>query len=444
MVNHVIRTARLTDGQIVDLLIAIREDIRFDGATVGFGLGVNQDIDPVFIESGLEQLLEQYRGNSHAILSVHVNLGQNNLAIRFLRGTCSNPDQPDVDRQASPYFDEIFVCRQDGNQQVQHPDAILKCLAVIEDTLSGNLRTLQDNEQDVVSALRAEASALDSIYRTMLKDFADERNKFLKGFEEQRRSVEEERQKAKAKLEAEAEQRQQEFQKYMESEETKLSQRRDELDAREQELDNRQHMHVRRELREKIIEEFKRRSGVPVVSKRAITMRWAIFFLTLFAGVGLAGFGLWTFYLLVGTQLESASYWMLMVRAAILSVGGVGLFLYAVQWLRSIYLDDVRTTRHYDSYRDDIDRASFAIETIMEISSEKEGVTAPDAWIEGVCRNLFRSDVGDRAEDGQQADAFIELLRSISSASAGPDGVEVTLDRRGSRRLAKKMSADNR
>ena len=439
MVNHVIRTARLTDGQIVDLLIAIRENIRFASATVGFGLGVDRGIDPRFIETELEQ----YRGNSHAILSSHVDLGQNNPAIRFLRGTCSNPDQPDANRQASPYFDEIFVCRQNNNQQVQHPDAILKCLAVIEGALSGSLRTLQDNGQDVVSALRAEASALDSIYRTMLKDFADERNEFLKGFEEQRRSVEEERQTAKAKLEAEAEQRQQEFQKYMESEETKLSQRRDELDAREQELDNRQHMHVRRELREKIIEEFKRRSGVPVVSKRAITMRWAIFFLTLFAGVGLAGFGLWTFYLLVGAELESASYWVLVVRAALLSVGGVGLFLYAVQWLRSIYLDDVRTTRHYDNYRDDIDRASFAIETIMEISSEKEGVPAPDAWIEGVCRNLFRSDVGDRAEGGQQADAFIELLRSISNASVGPNGAEVTLDRRGSRRLAKRISADN-
>ena len=43
----------------------------------------------------------------------------------------------------------------------------------------------------------------------------------------------------------------------------------------------------------------------------------------------------------------------------------------------------------------------------------------------------------------QQAGAFIELLKSISSASVGPNGAEVTLDRRGGRRLAKKISADN-
>ena len=278
----------------------------------------------------------------------------------------------------------------------------------------------------------------------MLKDFADERNRFLKGFEEQRQSVEEDRQTTRAKLEAEVEQRQKEFQNHVESQESQLSQRQAELDAREQELDNRQHMHVRRELREKISDEFKRRADEPVVSKSAARMRWTVFFLTLFAGVGLAGFGLWTLYLLVVAEFDFTASWLLVARAAILSVGGGGLFLYAIQWLRSIYLDDVRTTRHYDNYRDDIDRASFAIETIMEISSEKEGVTAPEAWIEGVCRNLFRSDVGDRTEGGQQTDAFIELLRSISSASVGPNGAEVTLDRRGGRRLAKKMSADNR
>ena len=299
----------------------------------------------------------------------------------------------------------------------------------------------------------------------MLKDFADERNAFLKGFEEQRQSVEEDRRTTKAKLETESEQRQQDFQKRIESEDAKLSQRQAELDAREQELDNRQHMHVRRALREKISEEFRRRGNAPVVPKSAGRMRWGVFCMSFVAGVGLIGFGLWTFYLLLtysDTLLAeynkalhmllpgdppppppspTQSYWLLVARATVSSLAGSGLFFYAIRWLRNIYLEDVRTIRHYDSYRDDIDRASFAIETIMEISSEKEGVTVPEAWIEGVCRNLFRSDTGDKAEGSSQMDAFIELLRSISSASVGPNGAEVTLDGKGSKRLAKRMSA---
>lgn len=37
---------------------------------------------------------------------------------------------------------------------------------------------------------------------------------------------------------------------------------------------------------------------------------------------------------------------------------------------------------------------------------------------------------GVDATSGQQADAFIELLKSISSASVGPRGAAVTLDRK--------------
>lgn len=441
MNNQMIRTTRLTDGQIIDLLVAIREaeDIGFKGASLRFGLGAEQKIT----SNTDDAQLDQYKGNSHTILSLDMRLDQHNVIIRFLRGTCDNSDQPDSNRQASPYYDEIFVCRMSNNRGVESPDVIIQCLKIIEKKLPGIPRALQGRGQNVIDTLRVEMSALNETYRRMHEDFADKSNKFFEGFEEQRQSVEEERRTTKAKLEAEAEQREQAFQKRMESEEAKLSQRQAELNAKEQDLDNRQHMHVRRDLREKIIKEFKRRSDAPVVSKRAITMRWTIFSLTLFAGVGLAWFGLWTFYLLVGAKFAPASYWLLVARATILSVGGVGLFLYAIQWLRSIYLDDVRTTRHYDNYRDDIDRASFAIETILEISSEKEGVAVPEAWIEGVCRNLFRSDVGDKAEGSSQADAFIELLRSISSASVGPNGAEVTLDRKSGKRLAKTISTSD-
>ena len=437
MKNHPIRTARLTDGQIVDLIIAIRKDIGFDSATLEFGVGVREGITADTAEAALET----YRGNRHAILSLDVRLDQHNVVISFRRGTCPDSDQPNQNRQASPYFDEIFLCPVSRDRVAEGPDIITKCLDVIEKALPGIPHAFEENGQTVVDVLRVEMSALNETYRNMLKDFADERNRFLKGFEEQRQSVEEGRRTTKAKLETEAEQHQQEFQKRVENEDAKLSQRQAELDAREQELDNRQHMHVRRELRKDISEEFRRRAGEPVVSIRAAVMRWSIFGLTLIAGIGMGGFGLRAFYLLVSAEFDVTDYWMLVARAAILSLGGVGFFLYAIRWLQSICLDDVRTARRYDSYRDDIDRASFAIETIIEIGNEKQGVAAPEAWIEGVCRNLFRSDVGDKTENSSQADAFIELLRSISSASVGPNGAEVTLDRKGGKRMAKMMSA---
>ena len=470
MNNHAIRTTRLTDRQIVDLIIAIREGIGFDSAELKFGVGVTKGITAGTAETELEK----YKSDSHAILSLNVH-SNHNILILFRRGVCPDSDTPDTDRQASPYFDEIFISSRNRNKSAPSPDIIIECLDIIEKTLHEVPRTLEGQGQDVIDTLRVEMSALNETYRRIHKDFADQRNEFLKGFEEQRQSVEEDRRTTKAKLEAEAEQRQQDFQKRTESEEAKLSQRQTELDEREKELDNRQHMHVRRELREKIIEEFKRRGDAPIVPKSAGRMRWGVFWISLIVGVGLVGFGLWTFYLLftypntlvdeyselvyrLQTRdlvdqlparnieallgpLLTRSYWLLMARAVVSTLVGSGLFFYAIRWLRNIYLEDVQTIRHYDSYRDDIDRASFAIETIMEISGEREGVTVPDAWIEGVCRNLFRSDIGNKAESSSQADAFIELLRSFSSASVGPNGAEVTLDRKSGKRLAKTISA---
>ena len=60
-------------------------------------------------------------------------------------------------------------------------------------------------------------------------------------------------------------------------------------------------------------------------------MRWAIFSLTLAAGIGMGGFGLKAFYLLVSAEFDVTDYWMLVARAAILALGGVGFFLYAMR-----------------------------------------------------------------------------------------------------------------
>ena len=394
MDNHVIRIARLTDSQIVDLITAVREALEFTAVTIGFGAGAIEQFD----SKSDGNLVEKYRGNIQSIVSFDIFLNKHNMTVSYRRGICQNSEQIDSNRQASPYFDEIFLCLQSASSATDS-ETVIECVKLIRKTLPEIPRALEGQGQDVISALRAEMSALNETYRNMMKELSGERIEFLKTFEDQRRSVEDERRSAIEKINEEAEDRENRFEVRMKNEEDRISTRQHELDVREQELDDRQHMHVRRELREKIIEEFKHRSGEPVVSRSAAGMRWAVFFMTFFAGIGLTGFGLWTFYLLISTEFQLTSYWLLVGRASILSIGGVGLFFYAVRWLQNIYLDDVRMIRHYDNYRDDIDRASFAIETIMEVSGEKEGVTAPEAWIEGVCRNLFRSDVGDHGNE---------------------------------------------
>ena len=182
--------------------------------------------------------------------------------------------------------------------------------------------------------------------------------------------------------------------------------------------------------------------GKPLISRHASAIRWIVFWLTLIAGAAIGYFGIEGFREIVeATATGDPPQWLtigLLVRSGLSLILAVGFLAYAINWLRIVYLDDVRTERRYESNGDDIDRASFVIETLMEVG-EKEKVDVPDAWVEGVCRNLF-SDTGDGSSGKVSSDAVTMLLEAISGAKIGPDGTEFSLDRRGARKLAKSAS----
>ena len=64
MNNHVIRIARLTDGQIVDLITTLLDALEFTAVTIGFGAGA---IERFNSKSDLRSL-EKYRGDIQSII----------------------------------------------------------------------------------------------------------------------------------------------------------------------------------------------------------------------------------------------------------------------------------------------------------------------------------------------------------------------------------------
>ena len=283
---------------------------------------------------------------------------------------------------------------------------------------------------------------LDGQYKAMLAGLADERAKFREESEEERKAARQEYALEQSRLDVAAEDRRKAFDEYKQQEEGHLQQRQEALKQREQELDNRQHMHARRELRERISEDFKTRVVKPVVSRAAFRMRWLVFGLTLAAGIGIGAFGIDSFGDLIATGGDEVNPgWLTIthaVRSVVLIALALGFVAYAISWLRSIYLDDVRAERRYEKYGHDIDRASFVIETIMEVG-DKEDMQVPDAWVDGVCRNLFE-DNAERGASDTPNHALAALFETISGAKFGPEGAEFSIERRDARRFAKKHS----
>ena len=435
--NQVIRTARLTDRQVIDLIFALRGELEIVSVDVNLGLG--KSIQFANLIRGSE-LVEKLDRDSYYILDSAVKTASG-IYIRFLRGICANTENPQLNRTSSPYFDEIALTASGGKQESYDIDELLKCLGTIQDSLP-KIYPLQNEgeEQSVVDFLQAEFASLTKEYKQLITGLDTQRSKFRSTFEEERQIAQEEYQNAKKKLENEDNQRRQDFETHKSNEEDKIQSKIEELYKREENLDDRQYMHTRRELRNQITKNFKDRVGQPVVSTRAWHIQWLIFGMTLVAGIAAGYFSFESYQDLLVVEYSPEDKWKtigLSFRLATLTIATVGFVFYAINWLKGIYIDHVRTDRGYESYGNDIDRASFVIETILEVG-EKEQAAVPDTWITGVCRNLF-TEKGNDSYDTASSNLATILLESISGAKFRSDGAEINLKKRDARKLAKKL-----
>ena len=77
-----------------------------------------------------------------------------------------------------------------------------------------------------------------------------------------------------------------------------------------------------------------------------------------------------------------------LVRAILSSLISVGALVYAAAWLGGFYDADLSAARETERFTYDFSRASWVIETVLELQQEKKG-DVPHAWVEGVTRGLF-------------------------------------------------------
>ena len=433
--NHVIRTARLTDRQVLDLIFALKDKLEITSANVELGPGSSIPNEQLIRDSELIQKLDR---DTYYILSAVVSTASR-FTIRFLRGICENTEQPTINRTSSPYYDEIALSGGEGSQRPI--EEFLECMDIVQNSLP-KIYPLQKEgkEQSVVDIFQAELASLTNQYSQILTGLDAERAESRKAFEEERQKAAEEYKKAMQDIKDEDITQRQEFASHKSKEEKKLQIKIDRLNKREESLDDRQYMHSRRELRNQITKNFKDRVGQPVVSKRAWYIQWFIFGMTLIVGIAAGYFSFESYQDLLTVEYSAEDQWKMIsigFRSAVSTIAAVGFVFYAINWLKGIYIDHVRTDRGYESYGNDIDRASFVIETILEVG-EKDKAEVPDTWIAGVCRNLF-TEKGNDSYDTTSSNLATILLESISGAKFRSDGAEINLKGRGARKLAKKL-----
>jgi hypothetical protein len=395
----------MPDRLVVELMHALLE--KFDNGNYTYRVSGNLRIDTEEFEA-LPDLATQF-----SLVEAIFSSSQEDISATFKRGI-SGKDF--TDRQPSAHFDEIAIERigKTGPSPINFIEAE-KIIQRIADPLH-NISSPSIPE-DISDFLKANYAQLTSLITEIASRY-DER---LAELERRRQQLEDEQATKIECIDAEYQKRKEE-----------LEREREQLSREKKALDDRDNVHVRRELREKITRNLKERLKEPLVSRANTGVRYAVVTICGFASIALFALAFFT-QQQFGTTSDSIEKWSIVIKAILSGAGGAGFLIYAISWLRRVYLDDVQLERSLERYALDIDRASWAIETLIEMS-KIEGAQVPSAWVQGVCNDLFSSSASKEDTTGLQA--LAALMDVAAGAEVGTEGTKLTLNRRGARKLA--------
>lgn len=136
---------------------------------------------------------------------------------------------------------------------------------------------------------------------------------------------------------------------------------------------------------------------------------------------------------LANTTTNDYMLWLLALRGVALSGVAIGFIVYLLTFIRRNHDEELRYNRELQRYGMDINRASWVIETAMEMTT-KEGAQLPEKWVEGACAGLFQS--------GAKADGEISSLAALGAVmglgpevSVGPSGATLKLPPKAAKKL---------
>lgn len=428
---EILRTGKLSDRQILSLFDELRAELGYQRFSLYVG---GMPVPPE------DAALEAVRANDDAAISrAEMSSDDKAIQVSFRRGEGGDANSMDSGRSASPYFDDIGIrAREASEGGAPALDAMLRCIAIVKNHVRFDRQPAVDRlGRSATSLLQAQFSQLSDLFVDRTKAIEERSAQIEQLYAQKVSDLEASRLEMEANLaakEAAATER--------------LRVREEELEARGKVLDDRDHMHVRRDLRSKITSAVQTRLSESLVPRTAGYMRWGVFGISLTASAVFALFA-WEGITSYNGAIEAiarsdvprspdVSTWLILIRGAISSVVALGFIVFAITWLRRIYQEDVQMHRDLERFAYDIDRASWAIETIMEASNVADNAGLPSAWIEGVTRNLFESQ--RHRQDDATSDALATLLSASARAEVGPGGAKFELNGNGAKKLAKEIS----
>ena len=210
------------------------------------------------------------------------------------------------------------------------------------------------------------------------------------------------------------------------------------------EIDDRDSLHARRELRKSMIKELEKRNQEFSLTAGTRKLRWPVALTLGIAGTILGGLLAYTIWM-SATMFGDAKEWTiamtyLAIKQSLLTAGFLSLVWYAVRWSNAWFREHADEEFKSKAMVLDIERASWVVETATDWKRANK-TDMPDVLIARLTQDLFSS----RNEVKQSAPDLSSALLGASSKiklKLGENG-EIELDRKGTQEIKKEMKNAN-
>ncbi len=262
-------TGRLSDRQIVALIDNISSEFNTDNHTFYYG-SISTNINSI------REIIN--KAPSYVIDRAECRIEQGKLTVRYARGVSTiNPQSGSLSidvRLPSPYMDEIIVIPTENYNGVPERPNIAEA-AKLESLIRKHLILKQPSEIDAaggsaIDLLQKEMSGLADLHAKMMHDTLALKEKLDKDRDEKFAELNEREKQLNAEI----------IQKRQDAE-NEILLRKLEIEAKQKELDDRDHMHVRRALRGQITVEIQNRVKGALLSNRSRALGWSVLALTI-------------------------------------------------------------------------------------------------------------------------------------------------------------------
>ena len=405
MSNEKFKIPRASDRMIVDVFREMGKQYSMTTANVTATTGINLVMDLV-VDTISEELTHLLELDSSLIETVHVQHHQ--MAIVYNRGGALPAEQK------SPVFDEIVISFSDGHQMPTVADR-LGIVALLHKKFK-RVEIGQISASDV----SPEISHVLAIHQSNLARLEQLNEDLIERTASFRDDLERKYQEKVEKYNAELAALKLEVGNELQLEKASLETRERAVEEKLSTIDDRNNTHVRREIRDRMLDDVKQRIQDFGVSKATSEKRQPVMIGMLSLGILNLVFIGWTIFEIKGletieiaSQHASAIYW-LWARLALLTLSLLGTIVYYIKWQNKWAEQHSVSEFQLQQFYIDVNRANWVIESCLEWRKETDSAI-PKELLSSIANGLFVNSANEPEHVLHPADELASALMGSAS-----------------------------